>query len=90
MACRENCSGNCVNNTTCFHVNGVCLRGCQNGYSGQHCNECKEKSSITNATLIRVVELVNIHEFEDLSNIFASNFFKYLAKGKINLRSKTS
>lgn len=40
--------------------------------------------------MIRVVKLVNIHEFEDLSNIFASNLFKYLAKGKTNLRSKTS
>lgn len=28
MACIERCSGHCVNNETCDHVNGVCLNGC--------------------------------------------------------------
>lgn len=38
--CRERCSGHCINKT-CDHVLGVCPGGCQDGYVGTFCNNCK-------------------------------------------------
>lgn len=39
--CSETCNDNCKNNTTCDPINGVCLNGCEDGYIGTHCNNCK-------------------------------------------------
>nr|XP_034310737.1 receptor-type tyrosine-protein phosphatase alpha [Crassostrea gigas] len=39
--CSMECSNHCLDNDTCFHVNGTCLRGCAPGYRGPTCsNEC--------------------------------------------------
>lgn len=46
LNCRELCSGQCINNKPCDNINGVCLNGCRDGYTGTHCNKCK----ITNIT----------------------------------------
>lgn len=46
MGCRERCSGYCLNNEPCEHVSGVCSNGCQNGFIGTNCNNCKEYSSV--------------------------------------------
>lgn len=32
-----------VNNGICNHIDGVCLAGCQVGYIGKHCNNCKKR-----------------------------------------------
>lgn len=39
-ACRERCSGYCKNNKTCDYINGVCPDGCEDGYTGELCNNC--------------------------------------------------
>lgn len=39
--CGHLCNGYCMNNGICNHVDGVCLAGCQDGYIGKHCNNCK-------------------------------------------------
>lgn len=41
LHCKEICSGHCINNELCDHVNGLCTRGCMDGYIGGHCNICK-------------------------------------------------
>lgn len=46
LNCRERCSGQCINKKPCDNINGVCLNGCRDGYTGTHCNKCK----ITNIT----------------------------------------
>lgn len=38
--CNNNC-GNCLNNTTCHHVNGTCFEGCEPGYQEHNCTEGK-------------------------------------------------
>ena len=39
--CKIACSGNCLNNNTCHHIDGTCSAGCQAGYTGKQCNACK-------------------------------------------------
>lgn len=39
--CRESCSRHCIDNEQCDHVSGVCMSGCQDGFLGTHCNDCK-------------------------------------------------
>lgn len=41
LDCRERCSGQCINNEACDHASGVCSSGCQDGYIGTRCDECK-------------------------------------------------
>lgn len=41
LGCNKRCIGHCMNNEACDHVSGFCLRGCMDGYIGQHCNICK-------------------------------------------------
>lgn len=41
-SCRERCSGHCTNNASCDHVSGECSNGCQDGYIGTHCGDCKK------------------------------------------------
>lgn len=36
--CSMECSDHCLDNDTCFHVNGTCLRGCAPGYRGPTCS----------------------------------------------------
>ncbi|KAI8739329.1 hypothetical protein BgiBS90_035483, partial [Biomphalaria glabrata] len=40
--CADICSSQCrpleANQTTCYHVTGACLLGCQDKYSGFRCN----------------------------------------------------
>ena len=35
------CSGHCLNNAVCDYINGKCSDGCQPGYIGKLCNDCK-------------------------------------------------
>ena len=37
LGCKQTC-GNCMNNETCFYINGSCLAGCDPGYEGEKCN----------------------------------------------------
>lgn len=39
--CMERCSEHCKYNEPCDHVNGVCPKGCQDGYIGNQCDKCK-------------------------------------------------
>lgn len=41
MNCSELCSGHCVDEESCDHISGVCHRGCQDGFVGRLCNNCK-------------------------------------------------
>ncbi|XP_062609951.1 multiple epidermal growth factor-like domains protein 10 [Saccostrea cucullata] len=36
--CKENCSGNCLNNETCYHIDGHCMKGCETGFQGEKCD----------------------------------------------------
>ncbi|XP_056008312.1 receptor-type tyrosine-protein phosphatase epsilon-like [Ostrea edulis] len=40
--CLFKCSGNCVNNEDCDHVDGACVNGCQPGYIGSSCSQICE------------------------------------------------
>lgn len=48
-ACKEICNEHCLqeNNTLCDHVGGKCLNGCEDGYIGTYCNNCKKIESLT-------------------------------------------
>lgn len=46
LDCKELCSGHCNNNEPCDHVSGVCSGGCQNGYIGARCFNCKMRISL--------------------------------------------
>lgn len=46
FGCMQHCIGHCVNNESCHHVNGECPKGCQDGFVGKHCNNCKNYSII--------------------------------------------
>lgn len=46
LDCREHCSGHCNKNEPCDHVSGVCSGGCQDGYLGARCFNCKKRISI--------------------------------------------
>lgn len=40
----ENCSelcGNCFDNLPCNHIDGTCMKGCQEGFRGQRCRTSK-------------------------------------------------
>ena len=39
--CEKACSRNCLNNSICDNIDGTCRGGCQHGYIGKLCNECK-------------------------------------------------
>lgn len=41
MGCSANCSGHCIREEPCDHVSGKCSNGCQDGYTGSLCNNCK-------------------------------------------------
>lgn len=41
--CRERCSGHCIRDEPCDHINGECSNGCQDGYIWSRCSECKKK-----------------------------------------------
>lgn len=43
--CRERCSGHCLNDKPCDQVSGMCTFGCQDGFTGKHCNKCKKLTS---------------------------------------------
>ena len=44
IGCSKTC-GVCLNNETCYHINGTCLRGCAPGYKGIECTDgCNIKS----------------------------------------------
>lgn len=46
MACSAQCFGHCSNNIPCDHVSGMCPGGCQDGYLGRYCNECKSRETL--------------------------------------------
>lgn len=46
LDCKERCSGHCINNVPCDHVSGVCHGGCQDGYHGARCFNCKKLISV--------------------------------------------
>ena len=39
--CTKTCSGNCLHNEPCDHIDGACTDGCEDGYIGNICNICK-------------------------------------------------
>lgn len=41
MDCNELCSGHCINNKPCHHINGECTNGCTDGYIGSLCTAGK-------------------------------------------------
>lgn len=42
MNCIDKCSENCVKKEACYHVSGVCIGGCLDGFVGSNCNKCKK------------------------------------------------
>lgn len=42
--CRDLCNGYCITDEMCNHINGICVAGCQEGYIGRNCNNCKRKN----------------------------------------------
>lgn len=50
MACSERCSDHCINNGPCDHVSGVCSGGCQDGYLGARCFNCKKLINFSKTT----------------------------------------
>lgn len=46
LHCKERCSGKCANSDPCDHISGVCHSGCQDGYIGNNCNNCKKYSTV--------------------------------------------
>ena len=39
--CEQKCSGHCLKNKTCDRIDGTCSDGCEDGYIGKLCNDCK-------------------------------------------------
>ena len=39
--CQQPCSGHCLNNLVCKHIEGTCGDGCEAGYMDKLCNTCK-------------------------------------------------
>lgn len=37
MACKEQCSGYCIDKQPCDYISGECTFGCQDGYIGKDC-----------------------------------------------------
>lgn len=54
VACRERCSEYCINNGPCDHVSGACSGGCQDGYFGARCFNCKK------LTYLSINDVLNI------------------------------
>ena len=44
--CTKKCSGYCLHNKTCNHIDGNCTDGCQDGYIGNNCNTCKTSVNV--------------------------------------------
>lgn len=42
--CNESCNINCLckNDIFCDYIGGECLNGCEDGYIGIYCNDCKK------------------------------------------------
>ena len=55
--CEKDCSGHCLNNAVCDYINGKCSDGCQPGYIGKLCNDCKIFKSFFH--YVRVNSLMN-------------------------------
>ena len=57
--CEKVCSGHCLNNTICDYIDGRCSDGCQPGYIGTLCNDCKISkfyfSSVLNCSFVTVM-----------------------------------
>lgn len=41
VRCNKTCSGHCLNNSSCHPIDGTCVSGCQDGFTGNLCNACK-------------------------------------------------
>lgn len=42
----KNCSkqcGHCYNNSSCHHINGTCVEGCDRGYQGTKCMQSMQR-----------------------------------------------
>lgn len=39
--CSKKCSGHCLDDEVCNHIDGACTGGCQDGYIGIICNKSK-------------------------------------------------
>lgn len=61
--CKEHCRGHCMNNESCSHVSGTCSRGCQDGYTGEYCNNCKMNI---------VVKQIVLDDFHIQNNLYSS------------------
>lgn len=63
MDCRERCSDFCMNNEPCHHVNGACPSGCQEGYIGELCNDCKKLKEYFFMLMLDIKSIVYINFF---------------------------
>lgn len=50
VACSERCSDHCINNVPCDHISGACHGGCQDGYLGARCFNCKKPINFRSMT----------------------------------------
>lgn len=55
MYCKERCSGHCINNKPCHHVNGECSNGCKDGYVGSRCTEGKKYPFIVTLVITKML-----------------------------------
>lgn len=39
LECKSKCVGHCKDNKQCNHINGTCVDGCKDGYTGSNCTE---------------------------------------------------
>lgn len=65
MNCSERCSRHCLNNKPCDHVSGVCSDGCQDGFSGTYCRNCKRIPFILKH-LVDIIVTVKRYSFPEL------------------------
>lgn len=73
MACSARCFGQCSSNIPCDHVSGMCPGGCQDGYLGRYCNECKSRETLSPFVLTKTYQIYNC------VNMGASGKFIFLA-----------
>lgn len=57
MACSTGCIGHCSGNKLCDHVSGMCPEGCQDGFLGRYCNECKSQETLSTFVLTKLLVL---------------------------------
>lgn len=67
--CKESCNTHCLRKSDilCDHIGGECLNGCEDGYIGTHCNDCKKLKK-------KSLNILTCH-FETNEYFFLKNIF---------------